>query len=95
MTSNDAKPAIGATDCGRGYASDVYVDRVVFRRVIGIDLGNHRREIFPVDIAGSIEYFQRRASERGLASGVEDVASKTDMKFLHRCLHASSGASER
>ena len=53
----------------------------------GIDLAHYLRQVFPVDVTGALEDFERGPAERRLAASVEDVAGQRHAEFVsHRVL---------
>ena len=84
MPGHDLDPAIGARYRGRGDTRQIDVERIVAGRVVGGDLRNHRREIFPVDLRRPVQDRERGGAERGLAPRVEDVARQADPESFRR-----------
>ncbi len=77
---DDAQPAIRARDRGRRNTRGVHVQRVVRRRVVGVERRNDLRQIVPGQRGSAVENLERRAPERRFAAAVEDVAGDADAK---------------
>ena len=81
MSRDDPQAAVGAFDRGGRHARYVDVERIVLRRNLGSDLGDHRWKIFPLQIRIAIENLERGAAERRLSAAVENVAREANAQF--------------
>ncbi len=84
MAGDDTEAAIRPRDGSRRHPRNVDVERIVLRRMVGSDLGHHRREVVPIDRFGTVENCKGSAAEGGLAARVQDVAGETHAEgFRH------------